>query len=78
MAAIAVSFRYLNRVRGAGVKLWLDGSPPTALLSEPYKNMQDASDTKYIGVEVRTCMCMYIACCDGTSAELPCVPSHLL
>jgi hypothetical protein len=52
--------RYLNRVRGAGVKLWLDGSPPTALLSELYNNIQDASDMKYTGVEVCTCICVAV------------------
>ena len=35
------------------MKLWLDGSPPTALLSKPYKNMNDVNDTSYIGIEVR-------------------------
>jgi hypothetical protein len=34
------------------VKLWLDGSPPTALLSAPYKNTNDPNDKKYMGVEV--------------------------
>ena len=44
--------RYVNRVRGAGVKLWLDGSPPTALMTLPYFNEEQPSDKQYKGVAV--------------------------
>lgn len=40
-------------MRGSGVKLWLDGSPPTALMSKPFVNEVDPSDKNYTGVQVR-------------------------
>jgi hypothetical protein len=45
---------YLNRVRAEGVKFWLDGSIPTALLSYPFTTLPpDVTDKNYKGVQVR-------------------------
>jgi hypothetical protein len=33
------------------VKLWLDGSPPTARMSSPFKNENDADDKNCTGVQ---------------------------
>ncbi|GBF90222.1 hypothetical protein Rsub_03355 [Raphidocelis subcapitata] len=45
--------RYLNRVRAEGLKFWLDGSIPTALLSQPYATPPPGETRKdYKGVQV--------------------------
>jgi hypothetical protein len=46
--------RYLNRVRAEGIKFWMDGSPPTALLSTPFATLPPGvTDKNYKGVQVR-------------------------
>jgi predicted amidohydrolase YtcJ len=44
--------RYVNRVRLHGVKFWMDGSMPTALLSRPFLNPPEGEPKGYKGVQV--------------------------
>jgi len=45
--------RYINRVRLAGIKFWMDGSLDTALLSQPYThNPPGIDEPDYVGTRV--------------------------
>jgi hypothetical protein len=51
-AAAGSPQRYLNRVRAEGVKFWLDGSIPTALLSKPFTTLPPGeTDKNYKGIQ---------------------------
>ena len=46
--------RYINRVRLAGIKFWMDGSLDTAMMSEPFtKNPPGVTDPQYKGMRTQ-------------------------
>jgi len=41
--------RYINRVRLGGIKIWLDGNPVMAWMSEPFRNPPPGRESGYLG-----------------------------